>query len=267
MKDVNKRHLQQLAEEVFSLQSFAYKTLEEAKKITEVNDYKICFDAFSLTHYIHNLSEDEYDFFNYILYCLCIERLSREEQKELSERHSLMKYLGCNCPYKEYEIEKAVRPDFILRGEKTVGIEVVKFTTKEDSILRDISNSASGKGLSIDEIKRNAFRKHKTNALPYRFYELNGRAAISTGHLNCNSRNEHYISLLQTKYDKYALVLCDYDDFIVLCDAIYTLEITSHEEAVRIIQAFQKRNPYINNVKIAILWENKGIKASVFDFY
>ncbi len=264
MTEENKMQLQQLAEKVFALQSFSHKTLADAKQTVEVGPYKMRFDAFSLAHYFHNLSEDEYSFYKSSLRRICEESLSREGIKELSERLSLMIYLGCESPFKEYEIEKTTRPDFILHGEKTVGIEVVRFTTKEDKILHDISNKNFGKNLSLEEIKANAYKKHKSNALRYSFNELDGHVYISTGLLNCTNRIEHYILLLQSKYDKYEHILKNFDEFIILCDALYCLEITSHEDAINIVEQFKALNSDLPRFKIVILWQDDRIKASTF---
>ena len=75
---------------------------------------------------------------------------------------------------------------------------------------------------------------------------------------------EYYVSLLQNKFDKYKDKMNEFDDFIVLCDALHTIEVTSDEDAMNIVDQFKAINSDLPHFRVVILWLDDVMKASTF---
>ena len=113
--------IKELSESVIDHFSFEYRTLREAKRTVTVRDKFCVFDGTTLIVYDHNLTEEEYDCFKRQLNCFLqkLRRYEKEKEKEFRERRVLFGYLDYkDNPYANYVIEKNIRPDFILYGEK-----------------------------------------------------------------------------------------------------------------------------------------------------
>ena len=116
---------------ILRLHSFSYKSLPEAKKTIYMSDLVYCFDALSLCTYRHNLDDNDFLQLSKRLDSYYANHFDKEAEKERRERTALFRFLQADFSSNihSYRIEKEIQPDFILRGEKTIGIEVVELTT------------------------------------------------------------------------------------------------------------------------------------------
>ena len=171
--DLFDERVDNLAEQIMKLHSFSYSSLLDAKKTVKVAGLEYCFDALSLCYYYHNLSETQFNYLGKKLTRYYESHCSNDEQKERLERACLFQYLFQeSCNYKDYTILKKVRPDFILEGQKKIGIEVVTLTTPYNKIYGKIVGHNIGKGKNINQIKEDARQKHGGKADDYQYYSV-----------------------------------------------------------------------------------------------
>ncbi len=127
--------INRIAELLIGSQSFEYKTISDARKTVQIEKYYIDYDATTLSTYNSNLSRDETKKLDLLLipYFQKLKAEQRESYKELCERRVLLRFLLASPEkYRNAVIEKHIRPDFILIGEKEIAIEVTKLTTPFD---------------------------------------------------------------------------------------------------------------------------------------
>ena len=106
-----------------AFQNFNYRSLPEAKKEIYFGDIKHCFDALSFCTYYSSLNHQQKSELSKILFDHCDKNMSNEERKCRKEYESLFHYLQMpNNPYRDYSISKETRPDFVLAGERAVGM-------------------------------------------------------------------------------------------------------------------------------------------------
>ncbi len=123
--------LQALTERIKREFSFDYRTVSEARKTVSAGIYTLTFDATTLIPYRFNLNYRELRRMEDTLLPFFKEMKdhNRETYKELRERWTLLFFLLCAPKqYCHCMIEKATRPDFILTGEKRIGVEITKET-------------------------------------------------------------------------------------------------------------------------------------------
>lgn len=248
--------VQKLAEKIIEEQSFRYKTLAEAKKTVCIEGMVFCFDAFSLCGYSSNLTKATLHTLNSILQDYCEKNYDKERKKQRKERDSLFRFLlSDNCPYRNYTITKSVRPDFILEGEKRIGIEVTELTSSVDQILIRISKDYYGQGMSAEEIKEAATRNYKC-AKNYEYKEVCGSPSICTGLIDLNEKRKDYSDRLYRKYCKYRNEIEKFNDFIILADAESSsdLAVSSQEDVEAIFENLRK-NAEVKNATFAIMWQ------------
>ena len=257
---------------MISLHSFHYKTLGEAKKIVQLDDYTVCFDALSLAVYQHNLPPKEYEELCRKLKAYYWTNKNSEEIKERGERYVLLRFLELYEAYSDYEIIKTVRPDFILKNEKrTVGIEVVQLTRQQDQILNAISREYFGKGMNAKEIESAAVIKHGKKARQYNYYDLDNTGgekptvAIGTGTYDCPKLHQTYAGIIVEKIQKYKAISVDFNDFIILCDALVSPAVDSLRD-IDAIRRFCKESENNNGIRVVVLYEDDSLKPEMVEF-
>lgn len=252
--------LDQLLCEVIAQHSFKYTTLQEAKKAINIGCINYCFDALSLCAYNCNLKPLYQREFNKMLFKYYETHFSREEQKEQKERVSLFYYLtDSTCPYSNYAIRKETRPDFILEGDRKVGVEVVELTTETDQIFYSILKDNLGKGKTIDEIEEAAKKRHGRKAEIYDYSDVSGSPSVGITRFNIRDVRDHFAVLLYNKYIKYMDELANFDEFVVLGDArrVGNLAIVNYSDIEDIAESL-KIDSEMKNITYAILWQENA---------
>ena len=241
---------------ICSLHSFNYPSLASAKKEIRIESIRYCFDALSLCTYSHNLTREHIKELGLLLDNY-YSKFNREKQKERTERAVLFHYIEYGHPeYREYTIEKAVRPDFILCGaSKRIGIEVVRLTTPKDQVLKSIATDSYGRGYSIEETKENAIKKHGGKAKVYKYFSINGSNVIATDIIDVNEQKKVFAELIVDKYRKYASMLHSFDKFIILCDAQQCISINAKEDVHDVLECVGQLIPAITGLSVVLLYE------------
>lgn len=247
--------LDTLSERILQEQSFDFQTFAEAKKTISMDEGAIqyTYDRLSLTVYNHSLTKEEYSYLRRKLRSACELCFNREDQKQLREYGVLLSFISLKSDLLDYSIQKEVRPDFVLSGQKKIGVEVTEFTTQTDSVLAAICNQNFGKGLSAEAIETNALRKHGEKAKKYYYHDIKGTVAVGAGLQDVNLNKEIYSDEVITKYEKYKNEFHRYDQFIILCDARMVLGVTSKWDAKDVVD-IAKRKSNINNCTVCILY-------------
>ena len=251
-----------LAAQMVAFQNFNYRSLPEAKKEIYFGDIKHCFDALSFCTYYSSLNHQQKSELSKILFDHCDKNMSNEERKCRKEYESLFHYLQMpNNPYRDYSISKETRPDFVLAGERAVGIEVVEFITEQQGIMNKIANKNFGRGKSAEEIYQAAKNKHGSKAERYTFSDSYGTATISLKGLeDANQSQLLFASKILSKWHKYKEITNCFERFIVLCDARYTIAVTDKTDCDDIMNYLEKLNSNISNFTICILYDgNNGL--------
>ncbi len=255
-----------LFQQIISFHSFSYRTLAEAKRELHIGDLVYCFDALSLCVYHHNLSDKDFGNLGRQLSDYYEAHKSNDEQKQRRETATLFHYLiDASCPYSAYEIKKALHPDFVLCGKKTIGVEVVELTTEYDKVLQRISAQNFGKGKTIKEIQKDALVVHGAKAKDYTYEAIDGAVAVGTGLIDVTQTKHHFSEQINGKRRKYEGLIDNFDTFIILCNAQHRIEITSEYDAAEIIQYASEMYASTKEVTVVILWEqNQHTEISQF---
>jgi len=255
-----------LFQKTISAHSFSYKTLADAKIEVHIGDLEYCFDALSLCFYYHNLSDSDFSNLCRKLSNYYETHKSNDEQKQRHEAAILFHYLrDVSCPYSTYEITRTLRPDFVLSGEKKIGVELVELTTQYDKVLQKITAENFGKGLSIEEIQKNAIAVHGAKAKEYIYEEVGDAVAIGSRPFNITQRKRQFSEQINGKRRKYEESIDKFDTFIILCNAQYQFEVTSEYDAAEIIQYASEMYTSAKKVTVVILWtQNQRTEISQF---
>ncbi len=253
-----KDELVAIATQVISMHSFDYRTLEEAKSTIKTEHFSYCFDAGSLSFYSHNMSQIEFQKFSRILSSMC--HFDREHEKERVERCSLFCFLKESMsPYRNYQIEKRVRPDFCLIGNKTIGLEVVELTTPEKKILESIVNNNFGLHRSASQIREDAYAHHKRNSDNYIYYDNGGIVAVGTRSIDVGAVKQHFEAQIIKKYEKYKNEIADFDRFIILADAQkHVIELVSEDDVLDVLDGIEGKIPKNGNLSVNIIWADEN---------
>jgi len=215
--------LQGLAELLKEQLSFKHATIADARKTINVGVYSYTFDATTLLPYKCNLSYAEggmldkllYPYFKN-LYCE-----NREAYKELVERRVLLRFLQCAPKeYLECVIKKQVRPDFVLEGNKRIGVEVTELITEFDKDFFALSREICENGINSEEkIKLHIKKYHKGLAEKIVYVNDTNTTNISTGCHCLTPARMHFAEEIRNKYKKYKDMINQYDEFIILGNA------------------------------------------------
>lgn len=247
--------LDSLVEMILQNHSFNFQTFDEAKQTISMDNGAIqyTYDRLSLTVYSHSLTKEEYSYLARKMRSGYDLRFTREDRKRREEYGVLLSFLSLNNEFSEYSIQKEVRPDFVLSGQQRIGVEVTEFTTQTDSVLAAICNQNFGKGLSANDIKSNAIRRHGQKAKNYDYHEIKGTVSIGAGLQDIKQSKEMYADEVITKFEKYKTEFSRYDKFIILCDARMVIGVTSEWDAKDVIEIAKRKNS-ITNCTVCILY-------------
>lgn len=152
--------------------SFDYASFSEAVLTIGVDDtpeIKLTFDRLSMRVYSHNLPDEDFSYVIKNLRRRYQEECSREDLKARVEYNVLLDFLLLHQEYVEYKIAKETRPDFVLSGDRRIGIEVTEFTTEVDKVLVAIANRNFGQDKTANEIHESARLKHGSKADRYSY--------------------------------------------------------------------------------------------------
>lgn len=244
----------EFAKSIVSQQSFSYNTLDEAKKTLMFKGKRVSFDALSLCIYRSEIDDIYSELLMQKIHDLYQEKFTYDEKKKLSEYSSLLAFLVYgNCGYRSYSITKEERPDFVLVGDQTVGIEVVKFTTELDSVLHQISNEYFGKGKTAKEIQDYAEKEHGSKANIYTYRNISSTVSISSPLFGFREKQEHFAAQIIKKREKYENIRYQYDRFILLCDARMNTSMSSKDDSDKVISMFLDSDYDLTQFDISIL--------------
>lgn len=244
---------------IIELHSFMYTSLPEAKKTIRIDGLEYCFDALSLCFYHHNLNDIQYRKLVSQLNHYYESHYSNEDNKERLERARLFHYLNCDksCKYYNYTIKKELRPDFVLTGEKQIGIEVVELTTEYDKVYDKILKQARGSEKNAIQIYNIVKEKHGLKVNDYYYSTLSNTVYIGTKTKDITGNKERFARQIFNKYVKYQNDIKQFDDFIILCDAQQCIEVTSYEDIEDIISMLPNPIHSLNTLTIAFIWEHE----------
>ena len=242
---IPKETLDILIEAILAQQSFDYPNFEEAQKQFEIagaDGKYITVDRITLYIYDSNLERHDLSYVGarlderYKVGCNC------EDKKKRDEYYSLLRFLLKEQSLWGYAIRKEERPDFVLTdGIKKIGIEVTEFTTKQDSILREIIGHASFGIKTECELQEKARQEYRGAADEYIYRNAKGVLAVSRRVYGMAAGINRYANLVISKYRKYQSKFAEYDEFIILCDARNCLEVTERRDSERVIDLAKDR--------------------------
>lgn len=249
--------------------SFDFDNFNDAALTISVNvepEISIRFDRLSMRIYSHNLPKEDYSYVISHLRSRYQNERSRDEQKTRAEYNVLLDYFLLRPEYASYVISKETRPDFVVTGARKVGIEVTEFTTEIDSVMAAISNQNFGQGKTAKEIYENARLRHGAKADRYSYKMIAGSATIGTCTFNVRSKQQIYADEIIKKYHKYCGDFEKYDEFIVLCDARYTINVTSFWDSKEVIEMAKEKCSSLRGFTVCILRQNSLCKNEIDTF-
>lgn len=244
--------------------SFDHKTMEDASLIVKAGIYTYKFDATTLLPYDCNLNSIEARKLDDLLrpFYLEMKANNREAYKELCERRTLLFCMRCAPePYRVLAIEKSIRPDFVLTGEKRIGIEITELTVEFDKKVSVLSDYIEKRGLDTAEEIRGYIQKyHKGIADRIEVISSMEKPIMSSGMYCLSSNRKHFAEEIKKKYDMYIEQLPEFDEFIILGNAASGtgLEISCKEEVQEVIDYLLTICPDIINVTTIIAWRESG---------
>lgn len=264
--DVNQSDIIELANMIFSQQSFDYETFEKAKATQKTGRLNCEFDRMTLHIYSHNLTADEYELLQNLLRAkLC--GLNRENQKKISEYDALLAYLQDKTDYIGFAIQKCVQPDFCLsNGIVNIGIEITQFTTEQESVQMAIARQNFGRGKRAKEIQENARKTHGAKANKYKYFDVDGTAVIQSRLFDCSSRKDMYADEIKRKYDIYNAQFDHFNQFIVLCDGRLAPCLADKKDSDDIIKIAKEKMPSSNGFYVAILRRDSSCTLEVDEY-
>lgn len=263
--------LDQIVDTILNEHHYGYRNFEEAKHTITIQTPPIQFvyDRLSLYIYHHNLSKEGYDYVRKHLCTYFDSADHREDYKASCEYNILLHlhFLSSICAGSS--ISKETRPDFILSGAKRIGIEVTELTTPFDSIQEAICKANFGQGKTANEIHASALQKHGQKANTYTYQTICGSAVIGSGLQDINANKDIYRDEIIKKWNLYANMIPQFDQFIILCDGRSPIGITSHWDADDIMDRVRDKCPDIKNCTVCILYldnEDNSLQAANYNF-
>lgn len=243
--------------------SFGYKTIADARKIIRVGIYTYEFDSTTLYPYSYNLNSAEMRELHNLMTPFYTKMRSedREAYKELHERRDLLLCLLCApMQYRDLEIIKRTRPDFILSGDKKIGVEVTELITEYDKKVFALPRYIEKRGLDSKEAIQEYIRQyHRSIADRVEIVPGIVKPMISSG-MHCLTPNrQHFAEEIKRKYDMYKDTINEYDEFIILGNANTGagIDISSQEEVQEVIDYLLKICPDIINITTIISWRDQ----------
>lgn len=212
----------------------------------------------TLLIYEHNFSNESQILLYKNIAELAEKKFSKEDLKQRKELISLYNFLQCNSKYTGYKFRKELRPDFILTNDKEkIGVEITELTTQDDKIIDAIMKECSNKGLSEAQIRDQIKKSHGRKVENFDLAMFNNKMAVVGPVKNITKIKQVFVRQIFVrqilkKYSKYKNSICNFDDFIILCDARFGIEITCTGDAEEILNLI-KCNSEINGVTVSII--------------
>lgn len=224
-------------------------TLAESRKRVEYQGKFVEFDSGSLYVYKHNLDRFQWATLGGELRNLVV--INKEERKERLERIILINYLLATNRYRDFVIEKTVRPDFLLRkGDVCIGVEITELTNQTFKVLDRINCKYSNVRISCDEVKRLAIEEHGEKAKGYNYYECCSTVRVGSDAFRVNDSRRLLSTIIDAKLRKYEGMAKELTKMIVVC-ATPGIEITEKWEIDSVFDAVWYEP--INPIEVAIL--------------
>jgi hypothetical protein len=245
-----------VVDSIMSNLNFEYTNFQEAALTITVNavpEIRLSFDRLSMRIYSHNLEDDDLSYVIRNLRRRYQEERSREELKARAEYNVLLDFSLLHQEYTAYKTAKETRPDFVLTGDSKIGIEVTEFTTEVDSVLAAIANRNFGQDKTANEIHESARLRHGSKADRYSYRMIAGSASIGAPLTDVRASKCLYADEIIKKYNKYCGVFSDYDEFIVLCDARYSISVTELWDSEEVIEMAKDKCSSLCGFTVAIL--------------
>lgn len=254
--------------------SFDYDTIDNARQIVRAGIYSYEFDATTLLPYDCNLNNSEGERLDELIkpFYMKMKGEDREAYKELCERRTLHYFLLCAPEiYRNCTIKKSERPDFILTGERRVGIEITKLTTEYDEELFTLAKEINENGLrQEEEVKKHIERHHKHIKDRVALLDIAGKTNVSSGFHPLDSIRKHFAEEIKNKHDKYCDDIAQFDEFIILGDAASGsgLEISEKEDVQEVIDYLLHICPEIIDTTTVIAWrEAEHQERIIYSWY
>lgn len=270
----SEKDLIKLTELITQSLSFNYKTISDAKKRVNAGIYSYEFDATTLSRYNCNLNYAEERKLDKLLRPFYIEIKSKDHEayKELCERRNLLFCLLCAPElYKGATIQKCTRPDFILTGGITIGVEITELTTEFDKRVFALAGYIEKRGLDSEEaIKQYIQKYHKDLSDRVEVITTAEQPMISSGMHCLTPKRKHFAEEIKKKYDMYKDEIHNFDEFIILANAASGtgLEISSKEEVQEVIDYLLSICPEIVKVTTIIAWrETRKQQTIIYSWY
>ena len=268
---IPKETLDMLIEAILAQQSFDYPNFKKAQKQFEIAGTKgkcITIDRITLYIYESNLERHDLDYVRARLYEKYTVGCTREDKQKWDEYYSLLRFLLENQNLWDYAIRKEERPDFVLTdGSKKIAIEATEFTTKQDSILREIIGHASFGIKTECELQKTARQKYRGAADEYIYRNRNGCLSVSRSTYGMATGINHYATIVVNKYKKYQAEFYEYDEFIVLCDARNCLEVTERRDSERVIGQTKLKENSSGGCMVCIMRVDENSRICVDTFH
>lgn len=251
---LNQKTIDQIAKEMVASQSFDFCNFAESKNKILSKKFYCVYDRLTLLIYEHNFSNESQRLLYKKIVELVEKKFCREDLKQRKELISLYNFIKCNSKYAGYKFRKELRPDFILVNDKEkVGVEITELTTQSDKIMDVIMKECSNKGLSEDQIRGQMKKRHGNEADNFDLTMFNDKMAIGGPIKNIAKIKNDFAEQILKKYNKYKNSICNFDDFIILCDARLGMEIICKGDAEEIFNLI-KCNCKIKGVTVSIIY-------------
>lgn len=254
---ITKEKLDELVDDILRQQNFDYQNFQDAKKtfiVCEEPNIEVTIDLLSLRFCSSTLENDEESYVRAKLRERYQLERTREDWKALEEYYSLRQFMCIYPQLLPFAITKETRPDFVLiDGNKKVGIEVTKFTTKVDSILAQIGNDFLTLAETPWELLGMAYRKFRDNAFKYSYGKTAGKVSVSRPLHDMRANRKNYAAEVISKYQKYYKEFAAYDAFVVLCDARGCHDLTEYWESEEIVKMAREECKELQGFSVCIL--------------
>lgn len=248
--------LNELANKILALHSFKFDSFSLAKDTIFIKSnppIEYIFDCLSLCVYTHNMDEESYLYLGKLLTEKFETTQNREDCKR-REEYAIIFHFMAACPeYRDMKVSKKERPDFILSGEKNIGIEITELTTPRDSILHSIVKQNSEQGKAAAQIRLEATKKHGQKATSYEYYDLSRGIAIASVVSNFYEKKKIFAEIIFKKYRLYEEKLNSFDEFIILCNAQKTIYVTGRNDSDDIVEIICQTHPKMKKFTLCIL--------------
>ncbi|MDD4080685.1 MAG: hypothetical protein PHP02_04655 [Eubacteriales bacterium] len=246
-------------------QSFNFSNFTDAKHrlSLELNGVKhfIEYDRITLWQYRTDLTRNVHaEIYSYAQTHLEEKLGNNSEQKkwlyEYWALHGFMRCTGVNYP----NIDKTLHPDFVIHDSegRRIGIEATELTVSLDMKRQNVFKEFSGQ--SYPEVVPRIEKRLGEDAIHFDIVPLGPSFTIMPKEATClSTQRESNAEQLLKKYDKYNEIhniIKDFDEFIILGDALRSkIAITEEYEAEEILSIL-RQNSFRSNTTFALIFRD-----------